>query len=97
MRYNHTLKSIPHENKYKSVDFTPKHVQRLLNLIKTPKSNLDKLSGNTTWLLDSEASCHMTENEDLLHDTYDIVPIPCRLPKWDTNFGHKKRLGMLKF
>ena len=42
--------------------------------------NLDKLSGNDTWLLDSGISCHMTRNKDLLHNIYEIELIPINLP-----------------
>jgi len=34
-------------------------IQRLLNLINTPKAGFKKLSSTVSWMLDSDAPCHM--------------------------------------
>jgi len=70
-------------------------VQRLLSLIETPKSNLDKLLCNDTRLLDSGASCHMTGLENLLHHVCNINPIPVELPNGTQTLAMKKGLVSL--
>jgi len=76
-------------------DFTSKQVQRFLSLVKTPKSNIDKLLGHETWLLESGASCHTTGAKDYLQDTYDIDPISIDLPNGIQTTATKKDQHLL--
>ena len=66
-----------------------------MRLIETPKSNIDKLSGNDIWLLDSGASYHVTGSENLVHDDYSIDPIPVELRDGTQTLATKKGLVTL--
>ena len=81
-----------HKGRY---DFTAEQVQRLLSLIETPKSNLDKLLGNETWLLNSGASCHMIGDGNLLYNTYEIDMVPVDLSNEMQTLATKRDLVLL--
>jgi len=55
--------------------FTAEQEQRISSLIETPKSIHKKLSGKEVWLLDSGASCHMTNMISLMYDIVNMRPI----------------------
>ena len=59
---------------------TLEQIQRLLSLLEAPSANGDHLSGNTLWMSDTVASCHMTGNVEDLQGTERILPISIGLP-----------------
>ena len=69
-------------------------VQRLLSLIDTPKPSCDRLSGNSDWLLDSGATCHMTVDLKQLTKLHDIHPIFVKMPNGQSSVARKQ--GMVK-
>jgi len=73
-----------------TTDFTAEQVQRILSLIETPKSVHEKLSGKEIWLLDSGASCHMTNVFCLLCEVVDIRPVHVTLPNGSEILAVKK-------
>jgi len=72
------------------VAFTAEQIQKLLSLIETPKSSHERLSGKDDWLLDSEASCHLIGNLNLLTNVHDTSSIHVELPNGETTLQPRK-------
>jgi len=80
----------PSQSSFTVNGFTAEQVQRILSLIETPKSTHDKLSGQEIWLLDSGASCHMTNMLSMITDVEEINPICVELPNGTNTLAIKK-------
>ncbi|KAK3034880.1 hypothetical protein RJ639_033243 [Escallonia herrerae] len=64
---------------------TPEQMQRLITFLESSPSGIDSLVGKSlptkhTWLIDSGASHHMTENLNFFSSIWDIPPSPVGLP-----------------
>jgi len=56
------------------LDLPTEQVQKLLGLIDTPKGGYKNLSGTIPWLIDSDASCHMTGNLRIMEEAKKFSP-----------------------
>lgn len=60
-----------------------------LSLFDTPKAGYERLSGKTSWMLDSGASCHMVEDISVMSDLEKYLQWQCRCPmahiRWPMN------------
>ena len=77
--------------------FTTEQVQRLMSLLETPTSGIEKLSGNPKppWLIDSGASTHMTREVGLLFNIEKIDPVIIDLPNGQKTIVDKQGTIML--
>ena len=60
--------------------FMNDQVQRRIYLIEPPKPGYEKLIGKSLWMIDFEASHHMTGNAQLLKMKMAMCAIPVNLP-----------------